>query len=96
MCDKTSILIIAQIIKLNNANEGVHKITDAVCETSFELNSVHEINYENEITFFNILLFTYTCASADGSHILHTVPCSPVLLCLVARHGRQSKLRFSN
>ena len=69
-------------------------ITDAVCKTSFELNSVHEINYENEITVFNILLFTYTCVSAERWHILHTVPCSSVQLNLVARYGQQSKLCF--
>ena len=71
-------MIIAHIIKLNNANEGAHKITDAVCKTSLELVFMR-LTIENEMTVFNILLVTYTCASAEGSHILHNVPCSSVL-----------------
>ena len=87
-------MIIACIIKLNNVNEGVHKITDAVCKTSFEL-AFMRLTIENEITVFNILLVTNTCASADGSHILHNLPCSSVLR-MVTRCRQQSTLRFSN
>ena len=82
MIKLTSLVIIAHIIKLNNANEGVNKITAAVCKTSFEL-AFMRFTIENEITVFNILLVTYICASADGSYILHNLPCSSILRMVV-------------
>ena len=51
----TLIVIIAHIIKLNDANDGVHKINYAMCKTSFEL-AFMRLTIENEITVFNILL----------------------------------------